>query len=187
MNAKDIWNQFIFGGGGGGGGGAEPTGTKEISITENGTTTENVKNYASASITVDVPPTQMVISETQNHMTREEQFAWLVGEEPIIAEFQDVQVVDRNSFRECGCFQAVIFSDPGMQYIADGAFYFFAGDVVITCDSYVVQLHSGNAFEGLQGAIYVPDALVDSYKAATNWAFFASIIRPVSESPYING
>lgn len=36
-------------------GGITPTGTKSISITSNGTTTENVTNYASASITTNVP------------------------------------------------------------------------------------------------------------------------------------
>lgn len=36
------------------GGGTTPTGTKEISITQNGTTTEDVTNYASAEITVNV-------------------------------------------------------------------------------------------------------------------------------------
>lgn len=36
-------------------GGSTPTGTKQISITENGTTTEDVTNYASAEITVNVP------------------------------------------------------------------------------------------------------------------------------------
>lgn len=35
--------------------GTTPTGTKQISITENGTTTEDVTNYASAEITVNVP------------------------------------------------------------------------------------------------------------------------------------
>lgn len=39
---------------GGDGGYPEPTGTKEINITENGTTTENVKDYANAEITVNV-------------------------------------------------------------------------------------------------------------------------------------
>lgn len=38
-----------------GGGGITPTGTKEITITENGTTTEDVTNYANAEIIVDVP------------------------------------------------------------------------------------------------------------------------------------
>ena len=36
------------------GGGVTPTGTKQISITENGTTTEDVTDYASAEITVNV-------------------------------------------------------------------------------------------------------------------------------------
>lgn len=39
-----------------GGGGITPSGTKEITITENGTTTEDVTNYANAAITVNVPP-----------------------------------------------------------------------------------------------------------------------------------
>ena len=39
----------------------EPTGTKQISITQNGTTTENVKDYASAEITVNVPAEQYYI------------------------------------------------------------------------------------------------------------------------------
>lgn len=39
------------------GGGVTPTGTKEISITANGTTTEDVTDYASAKITVDVANT----------------------------------------------------------------------------------------------------------------------------------
>lgn len=37
------------------GGGVTPTGTKQITITQNGTTTENVTNYASAEIIVNVP------------------------------------------------------------------------------------------------------------------------------------
>lgn len=39
----------------GGGGGPAPSGTKQISITENGTTTEDVAAFASVEITVDVP------------------------------------------------------------------------------------------------------------------------------------
>ena len=33
------------------------------------------------------------------------------------------------------------------------------------------------------GYIYVPDALVDSYKTATNWSTFANQIKPLSELP----
>lgn len=45
----------IFGVAGTHTGGITPSGTKNITITQNGTTTEDVTNYASAAITVDVP------------------------------------------------------------------------------------------------------------------------------------
>lgn len=45
------------------GGGITPTGTKQISITSIGTTTEDVTNYASASITVNV--TELFIDSSQ--------------------------------------------------------------------------------------------------------------------------
>ena len=45
------------------GGGITPTGTKTINITQNGTTTENVTNYASAEISVNVPNSYSVSDE----------------------------------------------------------------------------------------------------------------------------
>lgn len=46
------------------GGGITPTGTKQVSITQNGTTTEDVTNYASAEITVNVPSSGITPSGT---------------------------------------------------------------------------------------------------------------------------
>ena len=47
--------------------GSTPTGTKNSSISQNGTTTENVAGYASAAITVAVPvPTLTALSATDN-------------------------------------------------------------------------------------------------------------------------
>lgn len=42
--------------------GTTPTGTKQISITSNGTTTEDVTNYATASITVAVPTSSSIVN-----------------------------------------------------------------------------------------------------------------------------
>lgn len=54
----------------GGGGGVTPTGTKEISVTENGTTTHDVTNYASAEVTVNVPtPTDYLAALLGNALT----------------------------------------------------------------------------------------------------------------------
>ena len=45
----------------------QPSGTKQISISQNGTTTENVADYASAEITVAVPvPTLTTLTATDN-------------------------------------------------------------------------------------------------------------------------
>ena len=54
MHADELLTSFAFGGGSGG---PAPSGTKEVSITQNGTTTEDVAEYASAEITVNVPQT----------------------------------------------------------------------------------------------------------------------------------
>ena len=52
--------------------------------------------------------------------------------------------------------------------------------------SQVCSLANTNAFTNTPiasgtGYIYVPDALVDSYKAATNWSTYAAQIKPLSE------
>ena len=31
------------------------------------------------------------------------------------------------------------------------------------------------------GSIYVPDALVENFKSATNWSNYADVIKPISE------
>lgn len=57
---------------------------------------------------------------------------------------------------------------------------------VILRSGTVCTLGSTNAFTSTQiasgtGYIYVPDALVDDYKAATNWSTYADQIKPLSE------
>lgn len=58
--------------------------------------------------------------------------------------------------------------------------------LVIRNTSRVVILRGPNAFSDTPiasgtGYIYVPDALVDKYKAATNWSTYAARIKPLSE------
>lgn len=53
-------------------------------------------------------------------------------------------------------------------------------------------LNGTNAFAGTpiesgSGYIYVPSALVDSYKAATNWSAYADQIRAIEDYPEITG
>lgn len=53
------------------------------------------------------------------------------------------------------------------------------GDKVCTLDN--AAAIETNPMKNGTGFIYVPDNLVDSYKAATNWSTYASQIRPLSE------
>ena len=47
--------------------------------------------------------------------------------------------------------------------------------------SITTNTFSGSAIAKGTGFIYVPDELVDTYKSATNWATYASQIKPISE------
>ena len=52
------------------------------------------------------------------------------------------------------------------------------------CSHITGQIHTTYNPEGLKdGYIYVPDALVEDYKVATNWSTYASQIKPLSELP----
>ena len=56
----------------------------------------------------------------------------------------------------------------------------------------LISLRSTNAFAGTpiasgSGYIYVPADLVDTYKAATNWATYAGQIRAIEDYPEITG
>ena len=58
--------------------------------------------------------------------------------------------------------------------------------VILRREDIVVSLGNVNSFSNSgvaagTGYIYVPDNLVDSYKTATNWATYASQIKPLSE------
>jgi uncharacterized membrane protein len=58
--------------------GITPTGTKQISISVNGTTTEDVTNYASAEITVTVPQPSGSTTVTDNGTYNISQYASVV-------------------------------------------------------------------------------------------------------------
>lgn len=58
--------------------GTTPTGTKQISISANGTTTEDVTNYASAQITVAVPQPSGSATVTDNGTYNIAQYASVV-------------------------------------------------------------------------------------------------------------
>lgn len=87
------------------------------------------------------------------------------------------------------CFGMSRFDFSAVTYIGPSAFGVcgYLTSFVLRTPS-VCRLAHSSAFEGTPiqtstttGFIYVPDELVDSYKAANNWKTFESKIKPLSE------
>ena len=99
--------------------------------------------------------------------------------------------VEEMSFQDCKSLRVVDL--PVATYIDWGAFKTTALEVLILrTESSVCQLTQISALEATPvasgtGYIYVPSALVDSYKAATNWSTYAAQIRAIEDYPEICG
>lgn len=99
--------------------------------------------------------------------------------------------VPNNGFRE---FSGVVKADFASITIArSNCFYKCTSlETLILRTQSVITLASGTTFTATPiangtGYIYVPSALVDSYKAATNWSAFADQFRAIEDYPDICG
>ena len=88
------------------------------------------------------------------------------------------------AFRQCTSLTTLTLP-PGMT----GSIGTSAFQSCTSLTSLVIQsptrmtLSATNAFTNTTCNIYVPDALVATYKAATNWSTLAARIKPISELP----
>ena len=79
------------------------------------------------------------------------------------ADFSSVTNINRTAFTNCTSLETLIIRTPTVCVISDIS----------------VALRGSKIASGT-GYIYVPDNLVDSYKAATNWVTLANQIKPIS-------
>ena len=84
-------------------------------------------------------------------------------------EFDVLEEMKNADFYQCSALTAVIIRSPAVCTMSDS-----------------------NAFKSTPiasgtGYVYVPAALVDSYKAATNWSVYADQIRAIEDYPDICG
>lgn len=79
------------------------------------------------------------------------------------ADFSAVTNINRTAFTDCTSLETLIIRTPSVCVISDIS----------------VALRGSKIAAGT-GYIYVPDDLVDSYKAATNWVALANQIKPIS-------
>ncbi len=86
-----------------------------------------------------------------------------------------------NMFYDCRRLTAVILRSPTMCTLANTSA--FGG-----CNHYHGAQNNTYNPDGLKdGYIYVPSALIEEYKSATNWSTFASQIRAIEDYPEICG
>ena len=65
--------------------------------------------------------------------------------------------------------------------IGNGIIWLVNNKVTIVCRAIIPPALGGWGYNGYAKAIYVPDASVDAYKAATNWSYQSGKIYPLSE------
>ena len=84
-----------------------------------------------------------------------------------------------------GCSALTNIDLPNVTSIGSSAFYGCSAlTTVILRANQVATLSNKNAFTNANNAIiYVPDDLVDSYKANSRWSTYASRIKGISELP----
>lgn len=85
------------------------------------------------------------------------------------------------------CTNLAIVDLPKVTSIPMYAFYNCYDASLILRNETMVTLENANGFNGARGYIYVPSALVDTYKAGTNWSTYADQIRAIEDYPDITG
>lgn len=86
----------------------------------------------------------------------------------IKADFTNVTSIGSSAFYKDTVLETIILRGSSVATLASSVF-------------------SGTPIASGTGYIYVPSALVDSYKAATNWATYADQIRAIEDYPDITG
>lgn len=102
------------------------------------------------------------------------QFRYCYGLE--MADFPVLGVMSTGTFWGCYSLKAVILRNQNRTV------YIPSTDVLTNCYHFHGTVNSTYNPDGLKdGYIYVPAALVDSYKVATNWSKFADQIRAIED------
>lgn len=179
--------------------GSTPTGTKQISISQNGTTTEDVTNYASAEITVNVSGGGFSASEIANR-TISGSITIDIGTGNVgMYAFSYCPQIASVTIKSCNVVYASAFESCTGVTVVDYApqnHFLSRNNILKSCSSLNtlilrktsisamsnINTLAGTPFAsgGTGGTIYIPKSLYDhlgdgtssDYKAATNWSTY---------------
>ena len=108
------------------------------------------------------------------------------------ASFPNAGQIGIQAFSSCSALEKISF--PKAEGISEYAFEFCQSLIALIlgrsdglCDLFDADAFMGTPIESGTGYIYVPAALVDQYKAATNWTTYANQIRAIEDYPDICG
>ena len=121
----------------------------------------------------------------------EEMFAQII--QRTVTQYQENRIskIGANAF--CGCTALTVVDVPEVTTIDANAFgECTALEALILRSNTVVTMVNSNALgsSGIAkgtGFVYVPSALVDRYKSATNWSVYSAQIRAIEDDPDIYG
>ena len=120
----------------------------------------SIKNYAfqdcTALVSVDFPVAATVMD-----------YAFSGCSALTTIDFPAVTSISSNAFKSCKSLTAIILRSGTMATLGN------------------TNAFSGMPISGGTGYVYVPSALVDSYKTANNWSTYASQIRAIEDYPEI--
>lgn len=110
-----------------------------------------------------------------------------------VTEYREDRIATIGKYAFYGCTALVLVDVPNVTSIAENSLYGCSAlTALILRGGTVCSLSNTNALTGSaiasgMGYAYVPSALVDSYKAATNWSTYADQIRAIEDYPDIAG
>lgn len=124
---------------------------------------------------------------TNGRVTRVKTYAFYKCTDLTSADFPAATSIKSTAFQSCTGLISVDF--PNITNIEG---YVFQNCKKLTalilradqvCTLFATNAFTGTPIESGTGYIYVPDDLVEDYKAATNWSTYADQIKPISELP----
>lgn len=126
-----------------------------------------------------------------SRLTSIRQFAFMRSQNIKSVVLPNITSVPMQAFAQCTSLERADFSN-----ISSIESYAFHGDAALNtliirtnsvCNLSVSTAIAGTPIYNNAGYIYVPAALVDEYKQATNWTLFADYIRAIEDYPEITG
>lgn len=110
-----------------------------------------------------------------------------------ITEYKENRITTVGQYAFYGCTALTTVDTPNVTTIAANAFEACSALTALIlrgatlCSLANTSALKTSAIASGSGYIYVPSALVDSYKAATNWSTYAAQIRAIEDYPEITG